>query len=66
MPEKETMYKLRIIHDGSNTIHCCLNNLQEMSGSIYLTIYGEQRDTVRKSLTDSVVSAVCVVHGAFL
>ena len=66
MPEKEAMYKIRVIHDGSNTINCCLNSLREMSGSMYLTIYGEQRDTMKKPLTAPVVSVVCVVRGAFI
>lgn len=66
MPEKKATYKIRVIHDGSNTINCCVNSLQEMSGSMYLTIYGEQRDTMKKPLTASVVSAVCVVHGVHL
>lgn len=61
MPEKEVIYKIRVIHDGSNTINCCLNSLQKMSGSMSLTIYGEQRDTMKKPLTAPAVSAVRVV-----
>lgn len=66
MPEKEVIYIIRVIHDGSNTINCCLNSLQEMSGSMSLTIYGEQRDTMKKPLTAPAVSAVCVVHSVFI
>lgn len=55
---------IRVTHDGSNTINCCLNSLQEMSGSRYLSICGEQRDTMKKALTAPVVSVVHV-HGVF-
>lgn len=64
--EKEAIYKIRVIHDGSNTINCCLNSLQEMSGSMYFSIYGEQRDTMKKALTAPVVSVVRAVHGVFI
>lgn len=66
MPEKAVIYKIRVIHDGSNTINCCLNSPKEMSGSTYLTIYGEQRDTMKKALTAPVVSVVRDVHGVFI
>lgn len=62
MPEEEAMYKIEVIHSGSNNINCCLNSLWEMSGCIY----GEQRDTMKKPLTAPVVSAVYVVWGVLI